>query len=142
MSVDTIAARPAAAGTRRIRRALTVLAAAAAALAGWVLAGPVAGIDPAAVSNGQTQQIQPGMVVVASVLAGAGAWVVLALLERLTARPRGRFTGIALVVLLVSLSGPFTAAADTASAVALTGLHLAVAAVLIPLLPATATRNR
>jgi Family of unknown function (DUF6069) len=62
------------------------------------------------------------------------------LLERFTARPRTSWTAIAVLVGLLSLAGPLSTIASTTAAngVSLALLHLAVAAVLIPGLAATA----
>jgi hypothetical protein len=111
-----------------------------ATLAGWVLADPIAGIDLTVDSGGQLRWIGPGAVAGSTLLAAAAAWALLALLERLTSRSHGTFTAIAVATLLLSLTGPLTAATDAASAVALTCLHLALATVLVPGLPAAASR--
>jgi hypothetical protein len=152
MTTDTIATRsatrspgrpaagPTAAG-RRVRRAATVAGAAAAALAGWALAGPIAGVDLTVQTGAADQRVGPVAVVAASLLAGAAAWAVLALLERLVSRPRPVFTAVALAALALSLPGPLTSAADPAGAAVLAGLHVVVAAVLVPALPAATRRG-
>jgi len=124
------------AGRRTVpRRALTVAGATAAALVVWALAGPVAGIDLAARSAGSTRTVGPGAIAAVSLVAGLAAWALLALMERLTRRPGRVWTIIAAVVLVLSLPGPLGGVGAAARAV-LAGLHLAVAAVLIPGLPA------
>ncbi len=116
------------------RRALAVAGAAAAALALWALAGPVAGVDLTVRTGGAEQPVGPASVAVTSVLAGLAAWGLLALLERVTSRPGRAWTIIAVVVLVLSLAGPLGSAVGTASTVTLAGMHLVVAAVLIPVL--------
>ncbi|MEO3887767.1 DUF6069 family protein [Nonomuraea sp. B5E05] len=115
-----------------VRRLLTVLGASAAALAGWVLAVPVAGIALTARMGGGIQQVGPAAVVVASLLAGLAGWALLAVLERFVPRAGRLWTIVALVVLALSLLGPLGSAAGTASALALVLLHLIVGAVLVP----------
>ena len=66
----------------------------------------------------------------------AGSFL-LAVLERLTGREALLWSGLAFVVLLLSLGGPFGAGIMTSSRIVLVCLHLAVAAILIPLLRAT-----
>ncbi|CNF14756.1 Uncharacterised protein [Mycobacterium tuberculosis] len=140
MSGSTLTQRTPARRTR-IRRAATVAAVALAALALWTLAGPVAGLDPSAETGGRTEPVGAIAVVAASLAAGLAAWALLALLERTTGRPRRIWTIIALAVLTLSLAGPLGSVADIASRCVLTGLHLLVAAVLIPGL-ASSVRDR
>ncbi len=104
----------------------------AAALALWALAGPVAGVAPTVRLDGAVRPVGPGAVAAASLLAGLAGWALLALLERVLKRPGRTWTVIAVAVLVLSLPGPITDAADIASAAILTGMHLIVAAVLIP----------
>ncbi|WP_214318704.1 DUF6069 family protein [Nonomuraea sediminis] len=132
MSSEVQAARP----TKR--RALTVAGAAAAALALWALAVPVAGIDLTVQLSGATQQVGPGAVAAASLAAGLAAWALLILLERTLKRAARAWTIIAVVALILSLSGPLTSAVGTATTLTLTAMHLIVAAVLIPGLGRTA----
>jgi hypothetical protein len=75
-----------------------------------------------------------GAVIAASLLSGLLGWAGLALLERRTTRTRTAWTVTALAVVVVSLSGPLTAATTPAAAAVLSLMHLAVAAVLIPAL--------
>jgi Family of unknown function (DUF6069) len=100
---------PAASRTQRPTqrtRLLAVAGAAAAALAVWAVAVPLAGVDVTVRMAGgsDTQQIGSGEVVLAVSLLGAGV--------------------------------------TTAATVALTGMHLAAAAVLIPLLARSARPRR
>ncbi|GAA2411695.1 hypothetical protein GCM10010191_21310 [Actinomadura vinacea] len=100
----------------------------AAALALWALADSIIG-SGLTVRHGE--QIGPGAVAVASLFAGLSGWALLAVLERVLSRPRRVWTFTALVVLALSLPGALGAdgAAGTA---ALVGMHLIVAAVLVP----------
>jgi hypothetical protein len=133
------------AGPRTLRqtRVTAVLGAAAATLTVWAAAGPLAGID-LTVRMGPDQPVQQVGPVVALVTATAGlaGWALLALLERLTPRrARTAWTVVAAVALLLSLTGPL--AATTAGArTALVGMHLAAAAVLVPVLTRSAAARR
>jgi peptidoglycan/LPS O-acetylase OafA/YrhL len=82
----------------------------------------------------------PALVAGTSLVAALAGWGLLALLERFTARPRTSWTAIAGLVGLLSLVGPLSAIASTtvANGLSLALMHLAVAAVLIPGLAATA----
>ena len=127
---------PAAARTRpsRRRRALAVLGAAAATLTVWAVAGPLAGVDLGVHVGSGTQHIGPATVVAVSILAGLAGWALLAVLEHFTPRARAIWTTAAVTVLALSLAGPLSGGATTAAKVALTGMHLAAAGVLIPML--------
>lgn len=123
-------------GSPRRTRLLAVAGAALAALAVWAIADPVAGVD-LAVRQGPDatpQEIGPAAVVLVSVLAGLAAWAALAVLERLSSSARRDWTILAVAVLVLSLTGPIAAATTITGKAALAGMHLAVAAVLVPLL--------
>ncbi|NUW33093.1 hypothetical protein HTZ77_16870 [Nonomuraea sp. SMC257] len=114
-----------------LKRALTVIGTAAAALAVWALAVPVAGVTLTVRTGGGTQTVEAVPVVVVSLLAGLAGWALLALLERRAARPRRSWTITALVVCVLSLAGPLTSAVGAAATLVLLALHLVVGAVLI-----------
>ena len=139
MSTITVSAgrRP---GAGRRARALAVIATVAVTLAGWAVAGPLAGVRLVVRSGDTSRTVGPTSVAVASLAVGLAAWGLLALLERVSRRARGIWTGIALAVLVLSLAGPL-GGATTAATVSLVCLHLAAAAVLIPLLARTAGRG-
>jgi Family of unknown function (DUF6069) len=101
----------AAAGPVRRSRALTVAVAAAAGLAGWAVAAPLAGAHLAVRQSpgAAAAQVGPVTVLIVSLLAGAAGWALLAALERLTQRARTArtaWTATALVILALSLAGP------------------------------------
>ena len=127
--------------TRR-RRALAVLGAAAATLTVWAVAGPLAGVDLQVHAGSGTQHVGPATVVAVSVLAGLAAWALLAALEHFSPRAPTIWTAIALAALALSLAGPLTSGATTAAKMALTGMHLAAAAVLVPALTGSRMRAR
>jgi hypothetical protein len=118
----------------RIReRVLTVAAAVVAAVLAWLVAVPIVGIDLLVrPGGGAVQQVGLGSVVTVSLLASLLGWGLLALLERLVPRRAlTAWTVVAVVVLMLSLTGPLTAAANAAVAIALVLMHLVVGAVLI-----------
>lgn len=140
MTTPTRATGITARATRRTR-ALAVIGATAATLAVWTVADPLAGVALTVHvgSGASTRQVGPAAVAFVSVLAGLAGWSLLAVLERVTARARPIWIGIALVVLLLSFAGPL-GAATAAAKVALAGMHLAAAAVLIPALARSTVR--
>jgi peptidoglycan/LPS O-acetylase OafA/YrhL len=68
-------------------------------------------------------------------------WALLAALERLTPQARGAWTLVALVILALSLAGPLGGGTTTAAKTALACMHLAAAAVLIPILARSVVRQ-
>jgi hypothetical protein len=126
----------------RRARALAVVAAALAALAVWLVTDPLLGIDLTGTTRPGSQQlmsITPALVAGTSLVVALAGWALLALLERFTARARTIWTAIAVLFALLSLAGPLSvlASTSTANALALALMHLAVAAVLIPMLAGT-----
>ncbi|WP_035737061.1 DUF6069 family protein [Glycomyces arizonensis] len=115
----------------RIRRLLIVLGACAAALALWAVAVPVAGVDLAVDQGGTETAVGPGLVAASSLAAGLAGWALLAVLERSAARAGRIWTIIAVTVLAISALGPLGAIGAAATSVLL-GMHVVVAAVLIP----------
>jgi hypothetical protein len=140
MSTTTVPARTASNAGRR-GRGLAVAASVAVALAAWTVAGPLAGVRLAVRAGSDTRQIGPVPVIVASLLAGLAGWALLAMLERVGRRPRGLWTAIAVVALVLSLAGPL-GGVTTAAKVALACMHVATAGALIPLLARTAGRGK
>ena len=129
----------------RIRqRVLTVAAAVVAAVLAWLIAVPIVGIDLLVRPGGSAaQQVGLGSVVAVSLLASLLGWGFLALLERLVSRRAlTAWTVVAVVVLMLSLSGPLTAATNAAVAIALVLMHLVVGAVLIMGLRRTTVRGQ
>ncbi|GGK86300.1 DUF6069 family protein [Mangrovihabitans endophyticus] len=122
------------------RRIAAVVGATVSALVTWALAGPASGVALSVTSGTDVQHVGPGTVAAAALVTGLAAWALLAVLERRIARPARTWTVVALIVLVVSLVGPLGDGADMASRLVLTGMHLAVAAVLIPGLARTARR--
>ena len=130
MATTTIRyAAPASRVTRT--RALSVAGAVLAAVAVWAVAVPLSGTHLLIrFGSGAAQSID--YVIGASLAGWLAGWGLLALLERRAARARRIWTGIAFVVVVLSLSLPLTAGTTMSSKAALALMHVAVAAVLIP----------
>jgi hypothetical protein len=127
----------------RRARALAVIAAALAALAVWLVTDPLLGIDltgTTAPGSQELMSITPALVAGTSLVVALAGWALLALLERFTARARAIWTAVAVLFALLSLAGPLSILASTsaANALALALMHVAVAAVFIPMLAGTA----
>jgi hypothetical protein len=141
VTADDAASTATASGSRLRRRALAVVAAAVAPLVVFLVAGPVLGVHLQTPDRnpGEFQDLGPATVIVTGLVAGLLGWALLAVLERVTGRARGIWTGIAVAVFLVSLFPPLASPGLAASQrVSLACLHIAVAAVLIPLLRGSA----
>ncbi|TDD49323.1 hypothetical protein E1286_13905 [Nonomuraea terrae] len=110
---------------------LTVAGAPAAALAVWALAVPVAGTTLTVRMGVGTQAIEPGLVLVVSLLVGLAGWALLAVLERFAPRPARIWTIVALAVLILSLLGPLGSAVGIATMLVLVLMHLVVGTVLV-----------
>ncbi|MEP7026630.1 MAG: DUF6069 family protein [Actinomycetota bacterium] len=126
------------AGRIRAIRASAVAGATAAAIAVWAVAVPLAGATLAVRTNGTTHPVGPGSVAAVALLASLAAWLLLAALEHYARRPRRAWSVTAGVLMGASLSGPLSSGIGGGAIVALAAMHLAVAAVLISVLPRTA----
>jgi hypothetical protein len=124
-------------------RALTVLGAVVTTLVIWAVEAQLLGIDLRArpVPGAPAVVVGPAAIASATLLAGLVAWGLLAALERLTARVRTVWLVVGVVVLLISLTAPLAGGVSAAAAVGLACIHVAAAAVLIPLLPRAAARG-
>lgn len=103
-----------------------------AALAVWVIAAPLAGLDLGVRTGDTPQTVGAGPIIGVRLLASLLGWALLALLEKRTARARRIWTVIAVIVLVLSLGGPLSDGVTGAIKVTLALLHGAVAAVLVP----------
>jgi hypothetical protein len=126
-------------GTSLIRRrALGVAVAVLACVLIWAL-GRVAGVDYTVANPGRApMEVGLGPVVIFSLLASLVGWAALVVLERFTRRATAIWTPLAVVVALLSLLPLAGSEADGGTKLTLGAMHLAVAAVLIALLPARA----
>lgn len=141
MTASTQAASPARTGGRWKRRLAVVAGAAVAGAAVALVASFV--VDPLQ-TPGQGGQAPMELNAIWALIVGAVAslagWGLLAVLERFApAKAHLIWRIVAVVVLLLSLGGPMGGTGvTTGSRVALIFMHLAVGAVLIPLLPGRA----
>lgn len=122
-------------------RVLSVAAAVAAAGLVWVAFELIGGVDlraPQPGNTGATDDAGIGIVLGSSAVASLAGWALLAVLEKVTARARMIWTVVAIVVLVLSLGAPLSAAGLTAlNKTALALMHVAVGVTLIPLLRRT-----
>jgi hypothetical protein len=125
-----------------VTRLTAVVAAVLAALAVWTIARPVFGIRLRPPDGfGPASDIDALNVVFASAFTSLAGWGLLALLERLTIYARTIWGIVAVSVLLLSLVTPlFGTGITAANRTALLLMHLAVGAVLIPVLYLTSPR--
>jgi hypothetical protein len=119
-------------GTRGTRAAIALAAAAGAALV-WLLAGPVLGLDLTVPQefNSQTprEDLEFGPVFGAALIASLAGWLLLAVLERFTAKALTTWTVVAGVVFLLSL--PYRPGFSVTERVVITLMHGTLATVLI-----------
>ena len=122
----------------RVRRlAVTGLVATLAAVAATTLSAALAravGVD-FEVTDGETVPLS-GIAVVTGFFSVVGVVIAAALL-RWSARPAQRFVWTAASLTLISLVPPLRSAANTGTTIALVGLHLVAATVMIPALART-----
>lgn len=102
--------RSGAAGAAVKPRLVAVVSAVVGALVVWALAEFAFGVDlhSPAMGSQPPQPITAGWVALVAGAVSLLGWGVLALLERLTSRGRTVWTVLAVVVLLVSLGGPWS----------------------------------
>jgi hypothetical protein len=121
-------------------------AAVGAAVTVWLLARFGAGMtlrQPAFSATGRPAHLAIGFVIAAAAVASVAGWGVASLIGRTTRRPRATWVIVARAATVVSLSMPFSGHGVTVTQrVALALMHLAVAAVLIPVLAATLSAQR
>ena len=122
-------------------RAAGAAGAIGAAVTVWLLARFAAGVtlrQPAFSATAQPAHLAIGFVIAAAAVASVAGWGVASLIGRTTRRPRATWVIVATAATLLSLSMPFSGHGVTVTQrVALALMHLAVAAVLIPVLAAT-----
>jgi hypothetical protein len=118
-----------------------VTGAVAAAVGVWLVGRYGAGMQlrtPGFTSMQYSASLAVGFVLVASTVASLAGWGVVTLIERVTRRPRRAWITTGLLVTVVSLSAPLSGHGITATErLVLVCMHLAVAAVLIPVFALT-----
>lgn len=126
-------------------RLAAVAGSAAAALAVWALARFTGSmpLHTPAFGGSQPASLPPGFAVVIAALASLAGWATLTLIERTTRRPRRNWMITSVVLTMLSLPAPLSGhGISGGNRLALAGMHLAVAAVLIPILAATTGPSR
>ena len=117
-----------------------------AAVTVWLLAHFAAGVtlrQPAFSATAQPAHLAIGFVIAAAAVASLAGSAVASLIGRTTRRPRATWVIIATAATVVSLSMPFSGHGITVTQrIALACMHLAVAAVLIPVIAATLPAQR
>jgi hypothetical protein len=96
----------------------------------WALADLAGGVELRVHQGDGLMTVGPVAIVVVSLLVAAATFGLAALLRRHSRHPGGLFLGLTGAVCLLSLAGPLGAVTATAG-VALAGMHVAVAGVLI-----------
>jgi hypothetical protein len=135
---------------RRHRGAQIPLAGVAGAIAGavavWLVARYGAGLHlhmPAFSSGQHPSSLSVGFVVVAAAVASLAGWGAVTLIGRLSRRPRRAWITTGIVATVVSLSAPLSGHGITATErLALVCMHLAVAAVVVPVFALTLRSRR
>ncbi len=129
--------------SRLLRRVVVVVGATLAAFGVWLIFDPLAGVDlvvPDGPGSDELHRLTPERVLAAAGVASLAAWALLETLERVVRPARRLWTVIALVVLVVSMASPlFGVGLSVTNRIALILMHLTVAVVLIPGLPAPST---
>lgn len=126
-------------------RLAAVVSAVAAALAVWVLAELVLGVDlrSPAVGSRAGAPIEPGWIALVSAVVSLAGWALLVILEKLISRARTVWTITAAVVFALSLAAPWQGTGISAgNRLLLTLMHVVIAAVLIPVLALTCDERR
>jgi hypothetical protein len=126
----------------RRARMVAVLAAVLGPSVIWLVTVAVLGHRLEVTQGATTAEVGLSMVIATSLTASLAGWILLAVLERWTRRARTLWTILAAVVLVASFGGPLTAVAATTTKLALSLMHLAVGAALIPTLARTAAPGR
>jgi Family of unknown function (DUF6069) len=136
-----LASTPATPGHGGRPRLAGVAGAVAAAAGVWLVARYGVGMQlrtPGFASMQHSASLTVGFVLVASTVAALAGWGVVTLIERVTRRPRRAWIATGLLVTMVSLSAPMSGHGIAATdRLALVCMHLAVAAVLIPVFALT-----
>jgi uncharacterized protein DUF6069 len=128
----TVVPAPSTARDRRIRRATAVVGTTAVIAVLWAI-GAGLGVDYVLSDSMGSAVISLPVAVIATGMFALLGWGSLALLERFTRRGMAIWTVLAVAVALLSVVPVFLEEATAGTQAALTVLHLAVAAVLIPL---------
>lgn len=117
--------------------ALAVGAAVIAAVLVWFVAVVLLDLDVRVAMGEDEIAVGVGAVVATALAAGLLGWALLAVLLRTVRSAVTVWRTVAVIVLVLSLGGPLSSGGDPAVVLVLVALHVAVGAVLVPLLPRT-----
>jgi hypothetical protein len=129
MSTDSTATRP-----KSSNAILAIISAAIACLVIWVGAVKIARVDLTADVGAGPQPVGSIAVIAAASLSGFAAWGLLWLMNRFFRNGRTIWTIVVIGLALASLAGPVSSAGSTTAALILAGMHVATAAIVIPVL--------
>lgn len=130
-----------AAPVSRTARPFAVLSGVAAAVIAWVMIHSVGHVKLEVKNSGKVQTVNLASVIVASLVAGLLAWLVVAVLARRSANARRNWQILGWLGLLVSLSGPLSLATTSSAKAGLACMHLVTAVILVPSLARTLPRR-
>lgn len=99
----------------------------------WLVVAPLAGNELFVETGGTTTEVSAASVVVGSAIGGFGAVALGWAARRWFPRPRRDFVVMTIVMMVLSLLSPATAATSMVTALSLCAMHLVVGAVAIPL---------
>ena len=131
-------------GSRRLTRALAIVGGIVAALVVWALAKYAFDAEMQVRPPGATgpTDVTAFNVIFSVLVATLIGWALLAVLERFVERARTMWTWIAIAGLVLSFASPLTVPDATGGTrIALELMHVAVAAVVIPIFARTSPRS-
>lgn len=140
-STDTVAARGNTVFSTLRHTGMVIGAATITAGILWAIERAVLGEDLTVAFNGSPQTVSLGSVLLTTLLAALAGWGSLQLARRVSERGVKGWTILAVLVTLLSFSGPLSAQASGGTKASLLLLHLAVALILIPGLPRAVGRS-
>lgn len=125
----------------RTSRPVAVFSAVLAAVIAFVMIHTVAHVKLEVKNSGKVQAVNMASVIIASLVAGLLAWLVVAVLDRRAKNPRRTWQILGWLGLLVSLSGPLSLATTSSAKAGLACMHLVTAIILVPSLARTIARR-
>ncbi|MFE2727643.1 DUF6069 family protein [Kitasatospora sp. NPDC059327] len=130
-------------GSARRTRLIAVGGGVLAATLIWVVAR-VLDVDLTVEQGGgkDPMHVNAGFVIGFALVFALLGWAALALFERFTAKPATGWTILSVVVLLLSLGMPLSADTSSGAKTMLALMHVALGAVLIPLMRGSVTKGR
>jgi|GEM_PF-2664927 len=139
--MTTATAAPSASSGSRLARPLAVGSGVVAAVIAWAAIHSIGHVKLEVKNSGKVQTVNLAAVIVASLVAGLLAWLVVAVLARRSANARRTWQILGWLGLLVSLSGPLSLATTSSAKAGLACMHLVTAIILVPSLARTLPRR-